>query len=252
MTYDVIGSIAIVNFEKGMKVFDRKKFAAKLLKERKNVKTVLEKSGKVTGRLRKLKTKFLAGDKATETVHVENTCRLKLDVEDCYFSPRLSNDRKEVAGMIKKGKNVLVMFAGVGPYPIVIAKLSKAKSVVSVELGRKCAKYGLENVRLNKLDNVEVIQGDVKKVVPRLRQKFEHIVMPRPQLRDNFLDSAFKVAKKGTEIYYHGFGRDVGKVLETIYKESKKAKKKIKVLKVKKAGEIAPFKFRWRVDFRVN
>ena len=85
----------------------------------------------------------------------------------------------------------------------------------------------------------------------KLREKYDYIVMPRPQLKESFLSSAFKVSKKNTEIFYYDFGKDVSKVLERVYRESKKAKKKIKINKVKKAGEIAPYTFRWRVDFKV-
>ena len=39
--------------------------------------------------------------------------------------------------------------------------------------------------------------------------------------------------------------------LKKIEEEAKKARKKIKILDIKKAGEIAPYKYRWRVDLRV-
>ena len=48
---------------------------------------------------------------------------------------------------------------------------------------------------LNKLENVEVVQGDVKRVIPLLargRMKFDRIVMARPQLKETFLEDAFK------------------------------------------------------------
>ena len=58
--------------------------------------------------------------------------------------------------------------------------------------------------------------------------------------------------RKGTEIFYYDFGKEPGDILEKIYKESRKARKKIKILKVKRAGDIAPYKFRFRVDFAVG
>ena len=249
MTYDVIGSIAVLKFDKATKK-EKKKLALELLKQN-NIKTVLEKTEKVKGRLRKYKTRFLGGIKTTETLHKENACWFKLDVDECYFSPRLSNERKEVANKIKQGDKVLVMFSGVGPYSIVIGKLSKAEKVISIELARSCNKYARENVEINKLDNVEIIQGDVKKIIPKLKQRFDVIVMPRPQLKQSFLKQAFSVSKKGTRVFYYDFGRDVGEILKRIYLESKKAKKKIKVERVKKAGEVAPFKYRWRVDLKL-
>jgi len=176
----------------------------------------------------------------------------KLNIEKCYFFFFFSGERLEIAKKIKSKEKVLVMFSGVGPYSVVIGKLSKCRKVVSVELSKQCNKYARENVRLNKLENVEIIQGDVKKIVPKLREKFDVIVMPRPQLKEIFLKEAFKVSKKGTRIYYYDFGRDLGKVLEKIFRESKKVRKKIEVMKVKKAGEIAPYKYRFRIDFVVG
>lgn len=253
-SYDVFGNIAILKFEEGVSKAVKIKAAQDLLERHKNVRTVLEKMGKVSGRLRTIKTEHLAGEKTKVAEYIENGCKFKFDVDETYFSPRLSNERKEVAMQVKKGESVLVMFAGVGPFPIVIAKLSDAKVVYSNEINRKASKFAEENVRLNKLNNVEVVQGDVKKVVPKLVSqglKFDRIVMPRPQLKDSFLEYAFRVIKSKGIINYYGFSEDSEEVLEVIRGEAKKAKKRIKILKVKKAGDIAPFRYRWRVDFRV-
>ena len=75
--------------------------------------------------------------------------------------------------------------------------------------------------------------------------------MPKPFLKETFLKEAFKVVKKKGEIFYYDFGEDVEKILERIKEEARKARKKIKILDIKKAGEIAPYKYRWRVDLRV-
>ncbi|MEK6820504.1 MAG: class I SAM-dependent methyltransferase family protein, partial [Nanoarchaeota archaeon] len=166
--YDVIGSIAILKFPEKTGKKEKKKTACKLLEERKNIKTVLEKTEKVKGRLRTIKTRYLAGLKSRETIHKESSCLFKLDVEKCYFSPRLSGERLEIAKEIRKKDKVLVMFSGVGPYPIVIGKISGCKKVVSIELSRIASKYAKENVKLNKLKNVEIVQGDVKRLAEKL------------------------------------------------------------------------------------
>lgn len=254
MAYDVIGNIAI--FKPGM---GNKKQAQLLLKKNKNIKTVLQKIEKVKGRLRTIKTKYLAGINTKETLHKENGCVFKLNVETCYFSPRLSEERKEIAekisGKMKSGK-VLVMFSGVAPYSIVIAKKNPKLKVVSIELGRECCKYARENVKLNKTFNVEILQGDVKKIVPRLakkKEKFDYVVMPRPQLKDSFLKEAFSVSKKATEIFYYDFADEdkQEKIVERVKEEAEKSRKKIKILNVKKAGDIGTRFFRWRADLRV-
>jgi len=252
--FDRMGNIALVKFSDRTKAKDKKQFAGRLLKQNKSITTVLEKIGKFKGRLRKQKTKHIAGKKTKEALYRENGCVFRFNVDSTYFSPRLSNERKEIAGKIKKGEKVLVMFAGVSPFPIVIAKNSKTEKVVSLEINREANKYAKLNVELNKLKSkVEVIQGNVKNVSKKLREKFDVIVMPRPQLKDSFLKEAFSLSKKGTRIHYYDFCKHDEKkeVLEKIKTEAKKARKKIKILKIKNAGEIAPYKFRVRVDFRV-
>ena len=253
--YDILGNIAIVKFPKGEKAKQKKQFAKKFLNGNKHVTTVLEKSGKFKGRLRTQRTKYLFGVKTKEALYKENNCVFRLNIDTCYFSPRLASERKEISSMVKKGERVLVMFGGIAPFAIVIAKLSKAEEVISVELGKECNKYAIENVKRNKLwERVKISQGDARKIVPKLSGKFNKIVMTRPNLKDSFLDVAFKkISSKGI-IHYYGFYKEdeKNKLLELINNEAHKAKKKIKILKIKKAGEVGFKKFRWRADFKVN
>lgn len=253
---DILGNIAILKFDWQTSMKDKKKNAEKFLKEHHGVRTVLDKTGKFSGRLRTLKTKWLAGEKNLEALYKENGCEFRFNVESCYFSSRLASERTEIAKMVKKGENVLVLFGGVAPFAVVIGKMSKAKRIVSVELGRECSKYAALNVKRNKLQNrVEIIQGDVRKVLPRMKKggKFDRIVMARPNLSDSFLDVAFPLAKKNGIVHYYGFysESDVGKMDEMIAEEAKSAKRKIKILKIKKAGDIGAYKFRYRVDMKI-
>ena len=253
-SYDLLGSVAVVRFPLDFKKVEKKKFAEDLLKRQKAIKTVLEKKGKIKGRLRKISTTYLAGEKTKEVLYRENDCAFRFQIDKTYFSPRLSNERKEIAEQIKKGDEVLVMFAGVAPLPIVIAKNSKAKKIVSNEINREANKYAQLNIELNKVrDRVELLPGDIKKIAEKLNKKFDVIAMPRPQLKDTFLKSAFKLSKKGTRIFYYDFCEVTEKdsIVEKIKEEAEENKKKIRILTVKSAGEIAPYKVRMRVDFKV-
>ena len=252
--YDVFGNIVVMKFSKDAKAKDKKKFAEKFLKENKPITTVLEKTGKFKGRLRKMQTRYIMGEKTKEALYKENGCVFRFNIDTTYFSPRLGNERKEISKVVRKGENVLVMFAGVAPYSVVIAKNSKAGKVVSVEINKEANKYAKLNVELNKLKKrVEIVPGDIKKVVKKLNEKFDVIVMPRPQLKDSFLREAFMLSKKKTRIYYYDFCKqeETKKIVDGIKSEAKKYGKKIKILRVKSAGEIAPYKIRVRVDFRV-
>lgn len=266
--YDSFGNIVVLKFSSDWKQIQKKKFAEDLLRKNKAVKTVLEKTGKFKGRLRKMQTKHLAGEKNKDVIYHENGCVFRFNIDDTYFSSRLSNERAEVAKEIKKGENVLVMFAGVAPYPVVIARNSQASRVYSNEINKTANKYAELNVERNKLkDKVVLLPGDIKLVAEKIRKglavkkekvpkEFDVIVMPRPQLKDSFLEQAFALSrggKKGTRVYYYDFYKESEKdlLIEKIKMEAAKAKKKIKILKVKKAGEVAPYTFRFRVDFKV-
>ncbi len=258
-SFDTIGSIAIIDIPNELKKKE-KVIASTLLEKHKNLKSAYKKAGKVSGRLRTRKLKWLAGEKSKETEHRESGCRFKLDVETCYFSPRLSNDRLDIAKQVKSGEKVLALFSGVGPYPIVIAKNSRAKEVYAVELNRKASKYAEENVRLNKLKNVHVIQGDVKRIIPKLVKKvgkFDRIVMARPNLKETFLKEAFAAAKDGTVVNYHDFLPEE-EIPDSTLKKLEESASKIKnhpnhyrLLRWKYAGDIGPGKYRVRVDFMV-
>ncbi|MBI2632691.1 class I SAM-dependent methyltransferase family protein [Candidatus Pacearchaeota archaeon] len=252
--YDLIGNIAIVKFVRRAKTSNKKGEALKLLKAHKSVRTVLEKKDRFKGRLRMQKTKWILGEKTKESLYKENGCQFRLNVDTCYFSPRLANDRFEIAKSVKKNENVLIMFGGVAPYAIVIAKVSKPRKIVSVELSIECDKYASENVKRNKFEKkIDLIQGDVKKALPKLKRKFDRIVMTRPNLKDSFFNIAFSKIKKGGYIHYYGFYQEseLKKLKELVNYESMKAGKDIKILKIKKAGDIGIRKFRYRVDFRV-
>src|SRR3989344_9463871 len=99
-SFNVLGNIAVVNFSDKTKLKDKKIFAQELLKKHPNIKTVLEKSGKFSGRLRKMKTKHLVGEKNKEVLYKENNCMFRFNIDTTYFSPRLSNERKEIASLI--------------------------------------------------------------------------------------------------------------------------------------------------------
>jgi tRNA (guanine37-N1)-methyltransferase len=264
--YDLIGDIAIVKFDRNESEEQKKKFAYSFLQKNKNIKTILEKTDKIKGRLRIHKTKFLLGENKRETMHKENYCLLKLDVDKTYFSPRLANERKVIAQEILKKINskknkILVMFAGVAPFPIVIGKVlkqaGKKAEIISNEINRNACKYACENVKLNKLEGyIRIIQCDAKKLYEKLKkrnmpEKFDFIMMARPNLKETFLSSALKLAKKGAIIYYHGFGAKE-KVLGEIKSELKKLKAKTSKIKIRKAGEIAPRENRWNVRFIVD
>ena len=250
--YDQVGSIAILEIDKTMTEKETQ-IAEVLLQTQSSIKTVLKKEGGHVGEFRVQKMKFLAGIDTRETIHRENGVQLSLDVENVYFSPRLSTERKRIMQLVRKEESILVMFSGCAPYPCVLAKNTAAKEIYGIELNPVGHQYGLQNVALNKLKNVFLFQGDVRNIVPTLSKKFDRILMPLPKSSQDFLDITLSVAKKGTIVHCYDFVHEdhfpdaVKKVEDACIVTGKKCK----IIAVVKCGQQSPHVYRICVDFEV-
>ena len=251
-SYDVLGSIAIIEVPPEL-AKKKRIIGGALLGMHPNIKTVLRKAGIHKGKYRRQKLKVIAGERTMTAEYKENNARLRLDVEKVYFSPRLSTERKRVYQQIKKGEKVLVMFSGCAPYPVVIAKNTKAKEIYGIEMNPIAHKFAEENVRINKLSNVVLIKGDAKKEMPKLKKKkFDRILMPLPKDADDFLESAFLVAKKGTLVHFYTFSNEneFGEAKKKLKEKCKKLGKKCRILRLVKCGHYSPRVFRICIDFK--
>ncbi|MAG53014.1 MAG: SAM-dependent methyltransferase [Nanoarchaeota archaeon] len=231
-SFDTVGDIVIFSEE------INKKKAEEVLKL-KNINTVGFKTKFHSGTYRTKKVKILVGERKKETIHKENNVEVKVNVENCYFSPRLSNERLRIAKEVKKDEKVLVIGSGVGIYPIVISKNSKAKEICGIEINPQAHKYAEENVKLNKIKNIKFYEGDVKKVLPKIRKKFDRIIMPLPKNAEKFLDVVAKKLNKKGIIHFYSFEPEEDIKLDNF-----------KILKTVKCGSFGPGKFRICVDIK--
>jgi len=244
MSYDILGDIAVLD-DKGTK-----KQALSLLKNNKNLKVVLKRAGIFKGKYRTRKLSWLAGEKRKETIYKESNCLFKLDIEKCYFSSRLANERLRILKQIKNRETILVLFSGVAPYPIIIAKNKPVDEIYAIEVNPAAHKYAQENILLNKLNNIKLYKGDVKKVLPKIKKKFDRIIMPLPKDAPLFLNLAIKKLKKGGIInLYYFFEED--NLKEQARKLLSKHLKKFKILNIVKCGAYSPYVYRTCIDFKL-
>ncbi len=253
-SYDVVGSILIFSDFPEQLSKKEKIIGNEILKNYRQIKSVLKKSRKYSGKYRTPKLKLLAGENSREAEYKENNIRLKLDVEKVYFSPRLSEERKRIFQQIKNNESVLVMFSGVAIYPIVIAKNTKAKNITAIELNPIAHKYALENLKLNKIKNIYLIKGDVKKVLPKINKEFDRIIMPLPKGAEHFLKLALSKIKKKGIMHFYSFAEEnkYDNIIAIINNECKKSKKQCKILKITKCGQFSPRVYRLCIDFTVK
>ena len=215
-SYDIIGKIAIVEFDQLNTIIDKnvlsykKKVAKALVSVNKSVETVYEKKSEVKGRYRLKELKVIYGDDNPETIHKENGCLFKLDVKKTYFTPRLVFERKRVSSSsFKKQETVVDMFTGVGPFSIQIAKNNDAK-IYAFDVNPSAYKYLLENIENNKMKGEVIAHNmDVKELLnpdnklgKLLKNKIDRIIMNLPEQSINFLDVACFLMKKPSGILH--------------------------------------------------
>ena len=211
--FDTVGDIAILDIPDELQKKE-KHIAEAVLASHKNLKVVLRKAGIHGGEFRTQQMAHLAGEERKETIHKESGCRISLDVEKVYFSPRLGNERLRVSQQVKKGEDILVLFSGCAPYVCVIAKNSGPHRIVGIEKNPVGHSYGLKNLSLNKIRNAELFLGDVKEVAPKIKERFDRIVMPLPKSAGDFLHEALSLAKQKAVLHFYDFKDEKG-ILES-------------------------------------
>jgi len=206
-SYDVVGDIAVIRVPQTLK--PRSQIVAEaIMQAHKNVRTVLLQTSPVSGDFRLRQLKWVAGERKTMTVHKEFDCLFEVDLERCYFSPRLSFERRRVASLVQPHEIVVNMFAGVGCFSIVMAKHSKVERVFSIDVNPVAFDFMLKNVRLNRVQNKVVsVFGDAKKVVnEKLSRVADRVLMPLPEKAYEYLDCALMALKPGGGwIHYYDF-----------------------------------------------
>jgi len=247
-SFDIIGSIAIVEIHDDLQKY-RKDIGNAILKVNKNVKTVYEKISSREGKFRLRKLKFICGERTSITVYKESGCRFLLNVRTSYLSPREGTERMRIASSISDGERVMVFFAGIGPFPIIISKKTKASEIYGIELNPQAVKYFKKNVKLNKIKNVFPILGDVKKLYKKFG-KFDRVIMPLPKTAWKFLKEGKACLNRGGLInFYCIFSKEEN---EKFWK--KRIKKILPQSRIKKIQKVLPFgpgKMKMRIDIRI-
>lgn len=206
-TLDVIGDVSIIELPEALEKFSSV-IGEGVLKINPHVRLVLEKRSEIGGRFRTRKLEVIAGLGGTETVHREFSCEYHLDVSKVYFNPRLSYERMRVARQVKAGESVVDMFAGVGPYSVLIAKLQPYSTVYSADINPEAVRYLKDNAFRNRVaDRVIPMFGDAKQLALReLSGLASRIIMNLPSEAKNYLPAASQILKpEGGVIHFYAF-----------------------------------------------
>ncbi len=207
-SFDIIGSkakaVAIIEIPSSLEYYESD-IAGALMKVHRNVSSVLAKDSGRKGDFRVRELRLVLGDPETEVVHKESGCLFRLDPRQTYFSTRESTERERITRKVGRDESILVMFSGVGPFPILITRKHQDARATAIELNPVAHNYCVENSHLNKVDDrVTPIQGDVRDICPSLDQTFDRVLMPLPRGAHQFLDVAIPmVDDEGVLHFYH-------------------------------------------------
>lgn len=250
-SFDIIGNIVILEIPKNL---EYKKIAiGKATLDFTKRKSVYMKKSKVHGETRIRDLELISGIPNPITTHKEHGIRLRLNVEEVYFSPRLATERKRVQESVKDGEEILDMFCGIGPFPIVISKEKKV-NITAVDINKEAIKYLNRNIELNRLKgNITGICGDIKEVSKNKlkNKKYNRIIMNLPGTSYEFLDLAISHLKDNGILNYYEFSDSYGKGIERIQKASKKQNKNVEILNTRKVKSTSPGIWHIAIDAKI-
>ncbi len=212
-SYDRIGDVAIIKIRDA----DRSmKIAKSLVSSGTGIRGVWHDSG-VKGQNRVRKLDFLAGEKITHAIHVENGLRFSVDIDQVYFSPRLATERMRISREVRDGEFIIDMFAGIGPFSISIAR-EKNVRIIAIDSNKSAIKCMLESIKMNNLKGeIEAICGDSRKIMPTI-SKADRIIMNLPHEAIDYLSEAVSaLSQNGTiHLYVIGDAERIEEVMEII------------------------------------
>jgi tRNA wybutosine-synthesizing protein 2 len=163
-------------------------------------RTVLREIAPVTGQFREPQVEKLMGG-GTETVHVENGIKYKLDAARLMFSSGNMDERLRMASISKPGETVVDMFAGIGYFTLPLAKYSKPDLVIAHEINPLSHAYLVENVRLNGLwGTVEPRLGDCMAADEGVADR---VLMGYVGTTHLYLRKAIRILRGPGTIHYH-------------------------------------------------
>jgi len=206
-SYDIVGDIAIFRLSHASRK-NAQNIAKAIMSVHKNVKTVLAQVSPVAGDFRLRRLTHVTGENRTSTIHRESGCLFSVDVEKCYFSPRLYHERSRIARLIKPNETVVNMFAGVGCFSIIITKHVNTAKVFSIDVNPAAIQFMRENIRLNRVyGKVIPLLGDSKAIIDRrLQHAADRVLMPLPEKAFEHLPSAISALKtSGGWLHYYDF-----------------------------------------------
>lgn len=254
-SFSIVGDIAIIEIPDQLYSY-RSIIGEGIIAVNSSVKAVYMKTGGTEGIYRIRPIEHIAGERRTETIHVEYGCRMKVDISKVYFNPSLSYEHVRIASKVVDGETVIDMFTGVGSFALHIALRTKAR-VYAIDINPEAIKYLNENLRLNKLrGEIVPICGDAREIInSKLQNTANRIIMNLPHNAIEFIDVAIKALRdmKGIIHYYTHVASHEGINVERekLLMELRRNNVEAEILETRRVLEVAPYELITVFDVKV-
>ncbi|HPJ30612.1 MAG TPA: class I SAM-dependent methyltransferase family protein [Methanothrix sp.] len=244
--FEVVGDVAIIDSPDP-------EAAVAIMAVHPKVNTVISPLTAVEGEYRTRRFQHIAGERKTETIHREHGLRFRIDLEKAYFTPRLGTERLRIAELVRPGEIVFDMFAGVGPFALLIAK--RGAKVVAVDKNPDAVKLMRENAALNRIEGIEILEGDAASLAEGFKSFADHVIMNLPHTASEFLGEAMRIAKDGGIVYYYAIAPEEDLYSrDTAFVEEAASNLGVKVLVLHRGvvRSYAPHRHNIVIDFQVQ
>ncbi|ELZ16206.1 hypothetical protein C478_03317 [Natrinema thermotolerans DSM 11552] len=220
-SWAVIGSVILVTVPEGCP--DERELGEALLELHGEADSVLADEGiandGAAGTYREPRTRLLAGERDTETVHTEHGTRYGLDPAKVMFSPGNQAERVRMGERGSSDERVFDMFAGIGYFTLPMARAGAR--VTATEINPTAFRYLLENAVLNDVDDrVDAYMTDCRDLASEIEA--DRVVMgyyghadgdgggdgtadhgTRSDEAHDFLEDALAALVPGGVVHYH-------------------------------------------------
>ena len=213
----MIGDVIVVRVPEGCP--DESEVGEALLEVHGEAESVLADEGiendGAAGTHREPRRRVIAGERDTETIHVEHGTRYALDPAAVMFSPGNQAERARMGEIVEDGERVFDMFAGIGYFTLPMARAGA--SVTATEINPTSFRYLLENAMDNGVaDRIDAYRADCRDLAGDL--EVDRVVMgyygsadgvdgdghgTRAEEAVAFLPDALEAVSPGGVIHYH-------------------------------------------------
>ncbi|MDD1732281.1 MAG: tRNA (guanine37-N1)-methyltransferase [Methanosaeta sp. NSM2] len=245
-SFEMVGDIALVEEA------DAEAVAEALMATSKGIKAVIAPVSDVEGEFRTRRFRHVAGEVRTSTIHKEHGLRYKVDLEGAYFTERLGTERLRVSRLVRPGDYVLDMFAGVGPFSLLLAR--GGAHVAAMDKNPLAVRCLRENAILNKIKDMEILEGDAAELALGFEGQADHVIMNLPHSASSFLVPAIRAAKSGGVVHYYCIAPedDLYRDEALIRKAAESLEAGVEVLYRGIVRSYAPRRHNVVIDFRVK